>query len=190
MYYFTYGLPMDIDITNNNANNQQQQQQNNDWNYENKIIHKCNYRRRTWIRCAIYDISPNYNNKNDKKDEIKDEISITETTVPELSKSDSLSQSILRTKIKANDLLAMIDSVLNDENINDINIESENEFENENNNNNKKIAEYILSEMLNALLWHIHLCSQPNVIDSLNNNNTENNRNKYGGNYILLIMFV
>ena len=42
----------------------------NDWNHENKIIAKCNYRRRTWVRCAILDISPHYNHNKNDEDEV------------------------------------------------------------------------------------------------------------------------
>ena len=112
-----------------------------EWRPQNNIITKCNYRRRTWVRCAILDVVPDRDYEKErilKRRNSRKRVKVTDfkedetasngtasttstgsrgsgTSGSGASKGDtaeSLKASITRTKSKANDLIAMIDGVL------------------------------------------------------------------------------
>ena len=95
--------------------------------------------------------------------------------------------SIAGAKNKANDLIAMIDDVLSGENKIGVLKEEKkvNETHSMKDNKNEQeeevlVGKYVMSEIMNALLWHIQLCSQPNVIDQLPEDGNDRSNKKSG----------
>eukprot|EP01083_Nonionella_stella_P300771 1028553_1 len=131
----------------------------NDWNPEHNIITQCHFRRRTWVRGAICDDL--MSSCVDAYDDLPP------PRVPILSKSESLSQSILRSKAKANDLLALIDEYLTSGKMPQE--ERDSEDQTIATDDKESVGNYIMREILNGLLWHCHLCSISNVVGRLPN---------------------